>query len=70
MYEGISRDEANFEPLSSRRSADHFGSHVDHINTKTRLVEEEPLTIEDAKYVTSYNWLAGSSPIILSQVGF
>jgi hypothetical protein len=62
-----------------KRISSHFhlgdpqvGSHVDHIDTKTQYVEEEALTVEDAEYVSSYHWLAGSSPIILrpSQVGF
>ena len=35
------------------------------INAKTLLVEEETPTIEDAKYDSTYNWLAGSSPIVL-----
>jgi len=35
------------------------------ISIKTLLTEEEAPTIEDVKYVASYNWLDGKSPIIL-----
>ncbi len=42
-----------------------LGHIIDSINIKALLVEQDAPTIQDVKYVASYSWLEGKSPIIL-----
>jgi hypothetical protein len=42
-----------------------LGPTIDSISSRTLLVEEDAPIIQDVKYVASYNWLDGKSPIIL-----
>jgi hypothetical protein len=42
-----------------------LGPTIDSINSKTLLIEEDALTIQDVEYVVSYNWLDRKFPIIL-----
>ena len=42
-----------------------YGPSIDTINTNTLLIDQQAPTIENAKYVASYNWLNGKDPVIL-----
>jgi len=42
-----------------------LGPTVDNININTLFTEEDSPTITDVKYVASYNWLDGKSPVVL-----
>lgn len=42
-----------------------LGQIVDRINIKALLIEQDAPTIQDVKYVASYNWLEGKYPIML-----
>jgi hypothetical protein len=42
-----------------------LGPTIDSININTLLTEENSPTIEHVKYVASYNWVDGKSPVIL-----
>ncbi len=52
-------------PLEVSSSTKPLGPTIDSIDCKTLLIDEDAPTIEDAKYVASYNWLSGEAPVML-----
>ena len=61
--------QGNSTSTSTQQSIPHpskpLGPVVDSITANTLLVELESPTIQDVRYIASYNWASGKDPIIL-----
>ncbi|KAH7412822.1 hypothetical protein BKA64DRAFT_338666 [Cadophora sp. MPI-SDFR-AT-0126] len=66
---GRGRGQGNSIFTSTLQSTPHpskpLGPAVDCINANTLLVELESPTIQDVRYIASYNWASGTNPMIL-----